>query len=250
MSRLVETIIVLLAAIVITAAAQADERAEANALLRRALAAIVAAENATSPAARLQALEQAAADVARLVRDYSHTYIGLRLANRQPIGQLDPERLERALAEARAQAANVRAPPPSAPPLRAALPRACEIGSPAARRPGEPGPTVAEVIADCRAALAFEPATPRWRFQLARALSERGGPGDREEAVQLLEAAAADGFAPAKAELCVRYLWGIGTVKNLGRARIMCEAAAADGNEQARQLLQRPELAQAALSSR
>ncbi|MCS6878677.1 MAG: hypothetical protein N2038_01365 [Geminicoccaceae bacterium] len=255
MLRWVEKVGLALAVTVIASVACADERAEANALLRQALAAMSEAERAPSPAARLRALEQAAANVARLVREYGNTYIGLRLASGQPIGNLDPARLERSLAEARAQAKDVGAigrpadePRAPAQPRPSTGKRPCEIGVAAGRRPGEPGPSLAEVIADCRSALVFEPGAPRWRYQLARALSERGEPGDREEAIRLLEAAAADGWSLAKAELCARYLWGIGTEKNPGRARIMCEAAAAEGNEQARQLLRRPEFARATAS--
>jgi hypothetical protein len=242
MFRAISLAVFLLASTVTGFGARADERSEAMALLREALAAVERAEAAASPAERLGLLEQAAAIVARLGRDYASTYVGLRLAAGQPIGALDPVALERRLAEARAAGAEPRRAPRTIEPARpsaVAEVRPCDRGPlPAARR-GEPGTSLAEVIADCRAALAFEPGSAKRRFQLARALSERAQPGDREEAVRLLEAAAADGWTPAKAELCARYWWGIGTAKDPARARVLCEAAAAEGNEQARALLAR-----------
>jgi len=242
MRRVVSILVLLLAFLATDSRSQADERSEAMALLREALAAVERADAAGSPEERLQPLETAAALVARLVRDYASTYVGLRLAGGQPIGALDPVALERRLAEARAAGTGrpreARPAEPSRPPSAGAG-RPCDRGVVAGTRRGESGTTLAEVIADCRAALAFEPASPRRRFQLARALSERAQPGDREEAVRLLEAAAADGWTAAKAELCARYWWGIGTAKDPARARLLCEAAAAEGNEQARALLAR-----------
>jgi TPR repeat protein len=240
MCRAVSLLVLLLSLLVTDTRPRADERAEAMALLREALAAVERADKASAAEERLRSLETAAAIVARLVRDYAATYVGLRLAAGQPIGALDPAALERRLAEARGTVARRSGPPPSIElPRRPAdgVGRPCDRGVVAATRRGETGTTLAEVIADCRTALAFEPASPRLRFQLARALSERGQPGDREEAVRLLEAAAADGWTPAKAELCARYWWGIGTAKDPARARLLCEAAAAEGSEQARALL-------------
>lgn len=242
MQRLVFFVVFLLAFAVMIAGARADERSEAMALVREALARVEGAEAAASPDERLRALEEAAALVARLTREYASTYVGLRLAAGQPIGALDPQALAQRLAEARAgaQAPLVQGQPAEPPrrPTRVA-PRPCDRGVVAGTRRGEAGTALAEVIADCRTALAFEPSSAKRRFQLARALSERAGPGDREEAVRLLEAAAADGWTAAKAELCARYWWGIGTAKDPGRARLLCEAAAAEGSEQARALLAR-----------
>lgn len=220
----------------------ADERSEATVLLREALAAVEEAATASPPTARLRALEAASELARRLARDYAQTYVGLRLAAGQPIGDLDPVRLERELAELRSTLgvkggeATTREPARARP---AGLPRPCEQGVPIGGRRGETAIALDQVIADCRAALAFEPGSARWRFQLARALSERARAGDREEAVRLLEGAAADGWTPAKAELCARYYWGIGTAKDPARARVLCEAAAAEGSEQARALLAR-----------
>lgn len=242
MGRMISMTVLLLALLATGAAPRADDRSEAMALLREALGAIEQAAGTDQPEARLGALERAAALVARLGRDYASTYVGLRLAAGQPIGALDPRALERQLAEARAAAGGARSEPRPAEPARpqpAAGGRPCDRGVVPPSRRGDPGTTLAEVIADCRAALAFEPGSPRRRFQLARALSERARPGDREEAVRLLESAAADGWTAAKAELCARYWWGIGTPKDAARARLLCEAAAAEGSEQARALLAR-----------
>lgn len=240
MIRLICFAVFLLASMVTGDGPRADERSESMALLREALGAVERADAAASPEDRLRALERAAAAVARLTRDYASTYVGLRLATGQAIGALDPRALERRLAEMRSSAAAPAPTPRASAPARSPVPaaaRPCERGPIVGVRPGEAGTTLAEVIADCRSALAFEPGSPRWRYQLARALSERAQPGEREEAVRLLEAAAADGWTPAKAELCARYLWGIGTAKDPGRARLLCEAAAAEGNEPAKTLL-------------
>lgn len=240
MFRVISFAVFLLASMVTGAGPRADERSESMALLREALGAVERAEAAASSEDRLRALENAAAVVARLTRDYASTYVGLRLATGQPIGALDPRALERRLAEARGSSTRPAPTPRAGEPARPPVPtgaRPCERGPVVGARRGEAGTTLAEVIADCRSALAFEPGSPRWRYQLARALSERAQPGEREEAVRLLEAAAADGWTAAKAELCARYLWGIGTAKDPGRARLLCEAAAAEGNESARTLL-------------
>lgn len=218
--------------------ARADERGEAMALLREAFRAQAEAATAATPVARLQALETAAGVVARLIAEYSGTYVGLRLAAGQPIGPLDPPALRRELELARTAVATAGESPPRAT-LRsvrqAAAPRPCETGpTTGAARSGAPKVTLADVIADCRSALAFAPGSARWRFQLARALAERGHEGDRQEAVDLLEAAAADGWAPAKTELCARYRWGIGTAKDPARARFWCEAAAGEAVERDR----------------
>lgn len=241
MRRPIAITVLVITFLVIGAAPRADERTEAMGLVREALAVMREAEAATSPEARLAALESAAALVARLTRDFASTYVGLRLQAGQPIGALDPRTLEERLAEARAAAAGRVAQPRPPEPARAPANnlRPCDRGVVAGARRGEAGTALAEVIADCRTALAFEPASPRRRFQLARALSERAQPGDREEAVRLLEEAAADGWTAAKAELCARYWWGIGTAKDPARARLLCEAAAAEGSEQARALLAR-----------
>ncbi len=243
MLRIIGGLCFLLALSASTSTLRADERSEAATLLRAALDAVKEAEAAAGPERRREALETAAALVAKIVRDYPTTYVGLRLGAGQPIGALDPRALEEELARARAGTpapAEIR--PLAAPePARPATARPCDRGVVAGTRRGEPGLTLAEVIADCRAALAFEPGSARRRFQLARALSERAGPGDREEALRLLEAAAADGWTAAKAELCARYLYGIGTAKDPRRARLLCEAAAAEGSEQARVLLARGE---------
>lgn len=242
MHRLIYSVALLLALLATREAPLADERTEAAALLREALAAVADAARAATPADRLRALETASSLMGRLGRDYAGTYVGLRLAAGQPIGALDPPRLERQLAEARAALGLAGGEPAAREPSRpraASEPRPCERGVPAGARRGEATIALAQVIADCRAALAFEPGSARWRFQLARALSERSQGGDREEAVRLLEGAAADGWTAAKAELCARYLWGIGTAKDPSRARALCEAAAAEGSEQARSLLAR-----------
>jgi hypothetical protein len=242
MRRLIAVALLSIAFSVTVAAGRADERAEAMALVRDALGALERAEAATAAGLRLEALEEARSIVARLVRDYRSTYVGLRLASGQPIGALDPRALEQRIVEARGAAG---VPEPAARPAEPARPRRavderpCDRGVVPGTRRGEAGVALAEVIADCRTALAFEPASAKRRFQLARALSERGQAGDREEAVRLLEEAAADGWTAAKAELCARYFWGIGTAKDPARARLLCEAAAAEGSEQARLLLAR-----------
>lgn len=242
MRRLFSVAMLLLALSATGASSLADERAEATALLREALAALGRADAAATPEARLQALEAVAATMRRLTGEYASTYVGLRLSAGQPIGALDPKAVERRLAEARAavgERATAVRPAEPAPIRPAGELRPCDRGVVPGTRKGEAGTALAEVIADCRAALAFEPGSAKRRFQLARALSERAQPGDREEAVKLLEAAAADGWTAAKAELCARYWWGIGTAKDPVRARLLCEAAAAEGNEQARTLLAR-----------
>ncbi len=220
--------------------ARGDERADAALLLREALAALTRAEASADPRQTLAELEAASALVARLTREHAGTYVGLRLASGQPIGHLDPADLERRLAAARAAAGPLPRPQPAAAgPAPAGRPRPCERGATPlpGRRPGDALASLAEVIADCRTALAFEPSSARYRFQLARVLSERAQPGDREEALRLLEAAAEAGHTAAKAELCARYHWGIGTAKDAGRARVLCAAAAGEGSEQAKALL-------------
>lgn len=237
MKRLLYSVALFLAFWVNVGAARADDRAEAGRLVREALAAIARAESASRPDVRLGELEAAAALVQRLIRDYASTYIGLRLAAGEPIGPLDPKALEQELQAARAAGTKSSAPARA---IEAKTPRPaygvrpCDRGATPGNRRGETGVTLAEVINDCRTALAFEPGSAKRRFQLARALSERAQPGDREEAIGLLEAAAADGFTPAKAELCARYRWGIGTAKDPARAQIFCEAAASEAGEAAR----------------